>query len=91
LLTILKKAEDNFLDVCFPAKKTYKNLWTKSSVGDYKPVETNSSLRHNREPQYEAFFNLGLIMSNHAARHGNLSIGYTGILEINFEPEALEL
>ena len=91
LLTILKKAEDNFLDVCFPARQTFKNLWTKSPAGDYKPVETNLSLKHNREPQYEAYFNLGLIMSNHAARLGNLSVGHTGILEINFEPEVLEL
>ena len=88
LETILKKAEDNFLDVCFPARKTFKNLWTKSPSGDYKPVETNLSLKSTREPQYEAYFNLGLILSSYAVRHGDLSIGHIGILEIDFEPEA---
>jgi hypothetical protein len=88
LETILKKAEDSFLDVCFPARKTFKNLWTKSPAGDYKPVETNLSLKSSREPQFEAYFNMGLILSSYAARHGDLSIGHIGILEIDFEPEA---
>jgi hypothetical protein len=31
---------------------------------------------------------MGLILSSYAARHGDLSIGHIGILEIDFEPEA---
>lgn len=88
---LLAKAESNFLDVCFPATSTYQNLWYKSKDGGYKPVETNLSLKTMRDPQFKAYFNLGLVMSNSAARLGKLSMDHVGILEIDFDPNSEEI
>ena len=91
LESLFMKAQKNFLDVCFPAKKTFRNLWTKSANGNYAPVETNSSLRSKRNPQFEAYFSLGLVMSSYAAGQGQLLAEHVGILEIDFEPKLEEI
>lgn len=78
---LILRAFQNFLDVCFVAERVYSNLWVQTSNGVYKPVDNNLSMRSHRIPQYEAIFGLGLVMSSHAARIGNLTEGHVGILE----------